>query len=264
MPLMPHVNFCGLDVSRLIIGGNPFSGFSHQSPERDQEMLDYYTVARIKETLARAEEVGINTTVLRSDRHIHRMLREYYNEGGEIQWIAQIPGDRFSDDLRVDARKAVDAGAVAGYLHGGLLDGFYAERDADGFAELVEALRETGMPVGTAGHAPEAHLWAHESGFDLDFHVVCFYNCGSLHDGRGDKFRESDPPPAIEAIQQIDRPCIGYKIMAAGRVDPREAFERAFAGIKPNDVVNVGVYRGDRDDMVEENARMVGEILADQ
>ena len=91
--------------------------------------------------------------------------------------------------------------------------------------------------------------------------MVCFYNCGSLHDGRGEKFKESDPPRAIEAIRAIDRPCIGYKIMAAGRVEPRVAFEYAFANIKPGDVVNVGIYRGDRDDMVEADVRLVEEIL---
>ncbi len=188
-------------------------------------MLDYYTVARIKETLARAEAAGINTTIMRSDAHIHRLLREYYNEGGQIQWIAQVPGDRSSPDFQVDARRAVAAGAKAAYLHGGLLDACFADRDAEGFARLVEIMRQGGVPVGAAGHSPEAHLWAHE----LD--------------------------------RQIGKPCIGYKIMAAGRVDARAAFEYAFANIKPGDCVNVGVYRGDNDDMVEENVRMVEEIL---
>lgn len=261
MPLVPRVNFCGLSVSRLILGGNPFSGFSHQGPERDGEMMDYYSAARIKETLARAEAAGINTAVMRSDRHIHRLLREYRNDGGQMQWIAQVPGDRTSPDFRVDVRRAMDSGPVAGYLHGGLLDAFYAERDAEGFAEMIEALREGGVPVGTAGHSPHAHLWAYELDVPLDFHVVALYNCGSLHDGKGEKFKPEDPPHAIDAIRQIDRPCIGYKIMAAGRVDPREAFERAFGGIKPGDCVNVGVYRGDNDDMVEENVEMVTEIL---
>ncbi len=259
--MLPRVDFCGLEVSRLIIGGNPFSGFSHQSGERDQEMLDYYTVARIKETLARAEAAGINTAIMRSDAHIHRLLREYYNEGGQIQWIAQVPGDRSSPEFQVDALRAVAAGAKAAYLHGGLLDACFADRDADGFARLVAIMRRGGVPVGTAGHSPEAHLWAHELDLPLDFHVVSFYNCGSLHDGRGDRFKAEDPPRAVAAIRQIDKPCIGYKIMAAGRVDPREAFEYAFANIKPGDCVNVGVYRGDNDDMVEDNVRMVEEIL---
>ena len=261
MSMLPRVDFCGLQVSRLILGGNPFSGFSHQSGERDREMLDYYTVARIKETLARAEAAGINTAIMRSDAHIHRLLREYSNEGGQIQWIAQVPGDRSSPDFQVDARRAVAAGAKAAYLHGGLLDRCFGDRDAEGFARLVDIMRRGGVPVGTAGHSPEAHLWAHELDLALDFHVVCFYNCGSLHDGQGEKFRPEDPPHAVAAIRQIEKPCIGYKIMAAGRVDAREAFEYAFANIKPGDCVNVGVYRGDNDDMVEDNVRTVEEIL---
>ena len=258
---MPRVDFCGLEVSRLIVGGNPFSGFSHQSGERDQEMMDYYTVARIKETLARAEAAGINTAILRSDAHIHRLLREYSNEGGQIQWIAQVPGDRSSPDFQVDARRAVAAGAKAAYLHGGLLDRCFGDRDAEGFARLVEIMHQGGVPVGAAGHSPEAHLWAHELDLPLDFHVVSFYNCGSLRDGLGEKFKPGDPPHAVAAIRQIDKPCIGYKIMAAGRVDARAAFEYAFANIKPGDCVNVGVYRGDNDAMVEDNVRMVEAIV---
>ena len=74
--MFPTVDFCGLDVSRFIIGGNPFSGFSHQSRERDEEMLDYYTTERLKETLRRGEAIGLTTTIIRSDLHVHRLLRE--------------------------------------------------------------------------------------------------------------------------------------------------------------------------------------------
>ncbi|HUS80861.1 MAG TPA: hypothetical protein VM283_06305 [Armatimonadota bacterium] len=259
--MLPRVDFCGFEVSRLIIGGNPFSGFSHQSGERDQEMMNYYTVERIKETLRRAESAGINTTIMRSDNHIHRMLREYYNEGGALQWIAQIAGDREAPDWGVAVRRAVAAGAKAAYLHGGVLDACFADRDAGGFAKLVDVMHEGGVPVGTAGHSSEAHLWAHELDLPLDFHVVCFYNCGSLHDGKGEKFKPEDPPHAVAAIREINKPCIGYKIMAAGRVEPREAFEYAFANIKPGDCVNVGIYRGDRDNMVEDNVALVEDIL---
>jgi hypothetical protein len=36
----------------------------------------------------------------------------------------------------------------------------------------------------------------------------------------------------------------------------------AFEGIKASDVVSVGMHRGDRDSMVEENASMVRDILS--
>ncbi|MBT3379288.1 MAG: hypothetical protein HN742_03695 [Lentisphaerae bacterium] len=73
----------------------------------------------------------------------------------------------------------------------------------------------------------------------------------------------ADLAPAVETIQTIQKPCIGYKIMAAGRIDAQMAFEYAYDHIKPGDVVNVGMHRGDNDDMVKENAAMVQQILAE-
>ena len=42
-------------------------------------------------------------------------------------------------------------------------------------------------------------------------------------------------------MRRIQKPCIGYKILGAGRIDPVMAFEHAFEHIKPGDVVNVGI-----------------------
>ena len=76
---MRKIEFGDVEVSRLVIGGNPFSGFSHQSPGRDREMIRYYTTARIKDALRKAEEAGINTFFGRTDRHIGRLLSEYWD-----------------------------------------------------------------------------------------------------------------------------------------------------------------------------------------
>lgn len=259
--MLEMVQICDLEVSRLIIGGNPFSGYSHQSAERDEEMMDYYTTERLKETLNRAYEAGINTTVMRSDTHIHRMLREYYNEGGQIQWIAQVGRDSEAMSLEQAVDRAVSAGADAVYMHGALLDSFYDDSREDRVRQLVDHIHSHDLPAGFAGHSPEAHLWADKSDAELDFQTVCFYNCGSLHDGEGDKFKPEDPPKAVEAIRQISCPVLGYKIMAAGRVEPREAFEFAFNTIKDTDAVVVGMYLGDNENMIEENVAMVSEIL---
>jgi hypothetical protein len=49
--------------------------------------------------------------------------------------------------------------------------------------------------------------------------------------------------------------------MAAGRIDPAMAFEFAYNSIKSTDVVNVGMHRGDKDNMVEENVATVERTL---
>ncbi|MFQ6098393.1 MAG: hypothetical protein ACE5O2_11770, partial [Armatimonadota bacterium] len=202
---LPTTSIGPCERSRLTIGGNPFSGFSHQGPERDQEMLDYYTAARIKETLAECEAVGINAACLRTDAHVYRVLREYRNEGGKMHWIAQISPDGAACERRVD--QAVANGAVAAYIHGAVVDRLWSEGDLDRIRELVDYIHDKGLPAGLAGHAPEVHLGIYEAGVPADFHVVCFYNCGSLHVGEGAKFDPEDPPKAVEAMREIEKPC---------------------------------------------------------
>jgi len=65
--MLPTVDFCGLQVTRLLVGANPFGGFSHQTPERDAEMVAYHTPERIRETWNRAEVAGINTMVTNNE-----------------------------------------------------------------------------------------------------------------------------------------------------------------------------------------------------
>ena len=88
--MLPTVDFCGLEVTRLVIGANPFGGFSHQNKHRDREMLSYSTVERIKETWARAEAAGINTMVTNNtSSHVVQAVDEYLRERGGLQWIAK-------------------------------------------------------------------------------------------------------------------------------------------------------------------------------
>lgn len=258
--MLPMVDFCGIQVTRLTIGSNPFGGYSHQNAERDQQMRDYYSIDRIKETWARAAAAGINTMIANNETpHVLQAIREYIQDGGSLQWIAQI-NRRIKTDLPLAIREAVEIGCKAIYFHGGLVDETYRVRDSEALRACCDLVRSRGIPVGVAGHDPLTHRWVDSLGI-VDFHAVCFFNCGSLHDGKGDRFRLSDMEPAAETIRAIRKPCIAYKVMGAGRIDARMGLEFAFAKIKPTDVVNVGMYRGDQDDMVEKNAAMVREIL---
>ena len=258
--MLPTVDFCGLNVTRLFIGANPFGGFSHQNPQRDAEMVAYNTPERIRETWARAEAAGINTMVTNNETpHVVQTVREYLDGGGPLQWIAQVSNSKVSS-MSEAIDTVVASGCKALYFHGGLVDKLYTAGDEDTLRSWVEHAKSHGIPVGTAGHAPEVHRWVDSLGV-ADFHAVCFFNCGSLHSGTGLKFQLRDVWPAAECVRQLQKPCIGYKIMGAGRIDARMAFEYAFEQIKPTDVVNVGMHRGDNDDMVEENVAMVREIL---
>lgn len=259
---LPTVSFCGLTVTRLIIGANPFGGYSYQGRERDQEMRDYYTSERIKETWDRAWAAGINTMITNNETpHVIGTTAEYLAAGGPLQWIAQV-NSRGYPSMEAAIERAVEMGCRAAYLHGGVVDEWYTRHDEPALRRAVRHGQSLGIPMGVAAHLPAVHDWVDSLAL-VDFHAVCFFNCGILHGGKGHRFRLADLFPAVQCIQRLQKPCIAYKIMGAGHIDPQMAFEFAFEHIKPGDVVNVGMYRGDKDDMVEENAAHIGQILGE-
>jgi len=77
----------------------------------------------------------------------------------------------------------------------------------------------------------------------------------------GEVYLPLDPPRMFKAIQATKRPCLAFKILAAGRLSERrpwveQAFRDTFAAIKSSDAVIVGIY--DRySDQPAENAAYV-------
>ena len=251
-------------VSRLIIGGNPFSGFSHQSTQRDDQMRHYYTSERIKEALRRAERAGVNTHVGRADHHVMRCLLEYWDEGGTIQWFAQTCPEVGS--IMHGVNNGIRGGAVACFLHGGMMDYLLANDQLGEVPGAIEAIRRAGLPAGIAGHDRRVFQWA-EQNLDVDFYMCSYYNPiprerGGEHvAGTRERFDPEDRAAMVELIRRLRKPAIHYKVMAAGRNDPKEALEFVARHLRPQDAVCVGVFLGDRPDMTEQNVRLLEEAL---
>jgi len=261
---LPTVIIAGHEVSRLIVGGNPFSGMSHHSAERSEEMCDYFSVERIKETLRECERCGINTFVGRADNHIMRMLNEYWNDGGTITWVAQTAPERKSVEDNIRAAKA--AGATMCYLHGGMVDSMFAAGKTDELRDYIKCIKDAGMPAGTATHNPDVPLYFEEHDFGAEFYMMCFYNLPARSSdlrlrSYDDKFQDEDRRKAVQTIKAVPKPCIGYKILAAGRNDPVEAFRFALTNIKDTDCVAVGFYTKHHPGQVQEDADIFLKVL---
>ena len=269
--LLPTVKIAGANVSRLIIGGNPFSGNSHVNAALDAEMNDYFTAENIKKTLRDCAANGVNTMQLRSDRHIIRVIRELRNEGVELNWIAQsCPEILYESNIM----NAAANDPIAIYHHGGAADNLFKEKNYGELKRRLAVIRATGKPVGLCSHMPELIYYSEEQGWDVDFYMTCVYNLSlqpklsSAITGvanENERFEDEDKPLMYKAIRAAKKPCLAFKILGATRncATPQTveaAFREAFDNIKPTDAVVVGMFPK-YSDQVKANADIVRKLL---
>jgi hypothetical protein len=256
-----------LTVSRFIVGGNPFSGFSHQGSARDLEMKRYFTVARIKAVLREAEALGLRTLISRADFHIMRLLLEYWDEGGSLDWIAQTCPQ--VGEIERGVLNASSGGAKACYIHGGVMDYLFAQQELDKLPAAIALIRDAGMAAGIAAHNPRVVQWANDH-LDVDFYMCCYYNPTSRADnpehvaGTKEWFHDDDRDRMTAVIAPLTRPAIHYKILAAGRTTPADAYAYVGQHLRPQDAVCVGIYPKDQPDQLAENVRLFEGMLEAQ
>jgi hypothetical protein len=148
-------------------------------------------------------------------------------------------------------------GAEGIYLHGTKVNNWWLDGEIDKAEDYLKCMRDCGVQVGIGSHIPEVFDYVEEKGWDVDFYMTCFYNLqrqkresalvDPFNKGALEEFREDDPPKMLRVVQQTEKMCLAFKILAASRLcttqeDVREAFEYAFANIKEKDAVVVGMF----------------------
>lgn len=260
------------ELTRLIVGGNPFSGNSHVSANMDAEMENFFTTKAIKDTLAACVANGINTAQLRADKHIMRILREFRLEGGRIHWIAQTASEVRSFEGNINQIMQYDPVAI--YHHGTVTDELYKNGEIAEIKRRLEIMRKTGKPAGLCSHMPDVLLRAEEEKWGADWYMCCVYNLSredrvsSAVTGManfGEPFFDEDIPVMYQTIRQLPKPCMAFKILGATRrcgkrEDIEAAFQEAYDNIKPSDGVIVGMFPK-HSDQVRENCEIVKTIL---
>jgi len=266
------MNLGQTSITRLIIGGNPFSGNSHVSTEMDARMEDFFTTERIKQTLFRCMECGINAMQLRADKHIVRIIREFRQEGGDLHWIAQTASEYGSLEGNLALIKAYKA--VAAYHHGTVTDMLFKAGEYAELEKRLALMRGLGIPVGLGTHMPEVIRYAEEHRWDIDFYMASVYNLSRAERvssaitgiaNADEPFFDEDIPLMYRAIRETDKPCLAFKILGATRrcgnqEQVRLAFHEAYANIKPGDGVVVGMFPIDMD-QVKLNAGYAEEAI---
>jgi hypothetical protein len=272
LPAVPRVPFGPYQVSRLILGDNPIYGYSHFNQLLSRHQQEFHTPERVVETLKRAEAAGVNAWQNTLTERSLSDLRRYREEGGAIQWLCLSTGQWYDEPHRV--QEAARHHPIGIAPHGGSIgDRCLRENTLPVLKDLLKRIRDTGVLVGLSVHDPRLLQTAEEEGWDVDYYMTALYN---LRGGREEFERRFGQPPLGEiylrehrermcaVIRQTRRPCIAFKVLAAGRVigspdQVRREIAFALSNIKPSDILLLGMYQQFHD-QIGENASLVAEL----
>lgn len=270
---LPTIRLGKYSVSRLIIGGNPIYGHSHFNRLLSEHLRTWHTPERVMELLRACEQQGINTWQNSYATRTLADLEAYREQGGKLQWLCLGKGDW--DQNRQALDDAARRKPIGIAPHGSLAERLHRLNRIPELTDLLKRIRDKGVLVGLSAHNPQVIELAEEKGWDVDYYMCCLYyltrpaeEFKKLMAGEvplGEVYLPSDPPKMFKVIQATRKPCLAYKVLAAGRrvenpAQVSEAFKNAFRNIKPTDAIIVGMFQ-QLNDQVTENASLVRSLL---
>lgn len=240
---LPQGKIGGLSVSRILLGGNLLTHYTHS---RDLKYVynlcaHYNTDQKIMETMALSEKHGVNTLVIHTVPQVLATLNRYRTEqGGKMQWIicptAQV--DKDPDGYAAQVKELAAMGTEAVYLWGVTADRLTKEKNMDAIARAVAIGHEHGMPSGVGAHDIRVIRACEEHGIPADFYIKTFHHHNYPSAPKPDQLTEvytevpgywcQNPQEVIDVMAAVEKPWIAFKVMAAGAIPPEDALQYVF------------------------------------
>jgi hypothetical protein len=259
---LPKGKIKDLEISRMLLGGNLLTHYTHS---RDLQYVynlakHYNTDEKMMDTMALAEEHGIDTLSIHNPPQAIAMLKRYRKErGGKMKWIIcpTAPIEPGLAKYTEAVQRLIDDGADAIYLWGVHADALVQAGKFDLLGQAVEVARAQGVASGVGGHLLDVVVACEKNKVNADFYIKTLhhhnYPSAKLN---YDSMWCSQPAETIEFMKSVKKPWIAFKTMAAGAIPPKSAFQYVLEG--GADFVLAGMF----DYEIEENVRTLKELLA--
>lgn len=271
--LLPTIQLGSRRVTRLVLGGNPVYGHSHFNQLYSQQLRDYHTPERVAELLKACVAAGINTWQNSyTDRTVQDVLR-CREQGIPFNWLLLGKGNWVERPAFIEEAAAFKPLGIA--PHGSSSERLHRAGRTRVLQDMLKRIRQAGVLVGLSAHNPQIIELAEEQQWDVDYYMCCMYYINRPREEfqellgeapLGEIYLPSDRQKMLSAIRAASKPCLAYKVLAAGRANLsstgiRRAFEETLASIKPTDGMIVGMFQ-QLGDQVGTNARFVRELCA--
>ena len=237
------------EISRLVMGGNLIGGWAHS---RDLIYVPslfkaYNTEKKIFETIMLGEEAGINT--INIGYPTNPVIAKYKKAtGSKLTVISQVHPNMEKNDYFEFLDKAIDYGADIIQVQGNWCDWLVRDNKLDVIQKMLDRIKSQGYTAGLGAHTVDSLMACEEAGIIPDYYMQTMHhdNYWSAHpiekrvpfevDGElnPDHNRFHDnlfclfPDKTVEFVNRTNVPVMGFKVLAAGAIDPKDGFKWAY------------------------------------
>ena len=165
--------------------------------------------------------------------------------------------------LKEDIDRNIDSGADAFFMHGEYSDYLSKNGDPEIIGEIISYAQSKNYIFGIGGHTLSGAMLCEKMGYNPDFYMKTFhhekYPSATPTEFRDDSGRDirfkgikttpnifndnmwcSDANAVSEFMQNVKKPWLAFKILAAGAIQPEDGFQFAFEN--GADFITVGMY----------------------
>jgi uncharacterized membrane protein YphA (DoxX/SURF4 family) len=249
------------EISRLIAGGNLIGGWAHS---RDLIYVStlfkaYNTEQKVYETLMLAEQAGINTINIGFPSN--PLLAKYKKiTGSKIKVISQVAPHLNNKTLaqvgpNTDSKlyyefidQAIDSGVDIVQVQGNWCDWLVRDGKLEVIDKMLSYIRKQGYTAGLAAHSIESLIACADQGIIPDYYMKTMHHdqYWSAHprenrfpfevDGKEyldhNRFHNNMfclfPERTVEFVSKAKVPVMGFKVLAAGAIEPKDGFQWAY------------------------------------
>ena len=249
------------ELSRLIMGGNLIGGWAHARDLIYAGSLfkAYNTEKKIFETLMLCEQAGINCINIGFPT-IQTMVKYKKLTGSKIKVITQVGISEDADDIYDNVTTAIDNGMDIIQLQGNWCDWLVRDGRLEVIDGLMNRIRSHGISAGMGAHTIDSFIICEENGIIPDYYMKTMHhdNYWSAHPRENRKAFEVDgalskdhnmfhdncfcpfPDRTVEFVNRTKVPVMGFKVLAAGAIHPKDGFKWAFEN--GADFICVGMF----------------------
>ncbi len=256
-PLDRYGQIGNLKLSRMFLGGNLIGGWAHA---RDLIYVDklvkaYHSDWRVFRSFHMAEQCGMNAILC--NPQLGRVINDYWKkEGGKIQFISDCG---HKDGPMAGVRASLEGGAHSCYIQGEISDRYVRDGKYKELEESLAFIRKQGLPAGIGAHKLETVKGCVEHGIVPDYWVKTIHRTdywSARPEGpRHDNIWCDNPEDTAAFMEKLEQPWIGFKVLAAGAIQPKVGFPFAFNS--GADFICVGMY----DFQIVDNVNLINTVL---